>query len=208
MFLLSHGAGDRFAKAAVALVASGAGMLALLHHARPLLSHWLPVILIASGCIAFLLQARQYYARRHRPALDPGMRLAAGALALLTLALLLSWPVVTANAPARIAVAYVMAALLAISLFVAAHYYRIVPFLVWYHRFGPLVGRRAVPKVSELFSARVATAAVVALLGGALLLIGSVALGAAVPARVGALLFACGAAVEAAQMTLLWRTRP
>ena len=136
------------------------------------------------------------------------MRLAAGALALLTLALLLSWPVVTTNAPARIAVAYVMAALLAISLFVAAHYYRIVPFLVWYHRFGPLIGRRAVPKVSELFSARVATGAVVALLGGALLLIGSVALGAAVPARIGALLFACGVTVEAAQMILLWRTRP
>ena len=27
----------------------------------------------------------------------------------------------------------------AIALFIAGHYYKIVPFLIWYHRFGPLV---------------------------------------------------------------------
>lgn len=72
MFLLSHGAGDRFAKAAVGLIAAGAGVMSLLHHAGPLLSRWLPALLLATGFVCFLAQARQFYRHRNRPALDPG----------------------------------------------------------------------------------------------------------------------------------------
>jgi hypothetical protein len=208
MFLLSHDVTDRAAKAAVAFVATGAGMLTLLHHAPPLFSRWLPALLIAAGCAAFLLQARRFYVRRHRPGLDPGMRLAAGGLAVLALALVLAWPVIVTGAPAHVAVAYVMAAILAISLFIAAHYYRIVPFLVWYHRFGPLAGRRPVPRVNELFSAPTAHAAGTALLSGAFALVVSVALAAALPARVAAAVLAIGSAIVATQMFLLWRVRP
>lgn len=208
MFLLSHGVTDRFAKFAVGFIAAGAGILALLHHTPTLISRWLPTLLIALGCISFLVQARSYFAHRHRPALDPGMRLAAGALTLLTLALVLFWPIVLTDAPARISIAYVMTALLAITLFVAAHYYRIVPFLVWYHRFGPLAGTQPVPRVSELYSARAATVAGVLLVCGALGLIATVALGAGAAARVAALLMIGGAAIECTQMALLWRKRP
>jgi hypothetical protein len=208
MFLLSHGAGDRFAKAAVAFVATGAGMLAVLHHAPPLLSRWLPAALIGLGCGAFLLQARAFYVHRHRPLLDPGMRLAAGALLLLALALFLAFPVILGVATPRIAVAYVTAAILGISLFVAAHYYKIVPFLVWYHRFGPLAGKRPVPRVSELYSARVATTAAALLAVGALMLVAAVAIGDEVSARIASFVFAAGAFVQAVQMLLLWRRRP
>src|SRR5690606_906389 len=141
MFLLSHGAGDGFARWAVRLVAAGAGVLAFLHHAPPLVSRWLPALLIAAGCASFLLQARAFYAHRHRPVLDPGMRLAAAALALVGIALVLAWPVMLTTAPARVATAYVLTAILGITLFVAAHYYKIVPFLIWYHRFCPLAGK-------------------------------------------------------------------
>jgi hypothetical protein len=208
MFLLSHGAGDRFAKAAVALVASGAGVLALLHHAPSLISKWLPALLIASGCVSFLMQARAYYTKRHRPALDPGMRLAAGALVLIAAALLLSWPVVVTGATANVAVAYVLTAILGISLFVVAHYYKIVPFLVWYHRYGPLAGMRAVPRVSELYSTRVASIAAMLLGLGALVLIGSVLSGSARGATMGAVVFASGATLFAVQMFGLWRKQP
>jgi hypothetical protein len=208
MFLLSHGAGDRFAKAAVALVAAGAGVLALLHHAPRPISYWLPAILIAAGCAAFLLQARAWYATRHRPALDPGMRLAAAALCLLALAMVLAVPVIIGADRGNGAVAYVAAVILAVSLFVVAHYYRIVPFLVWYHRFGPLAGRRPVPQVHDLYSRRLAAAASAALAAGAAGLVLAIAAGAAGPARAAALLFAGGTAITATQMFLLWRTRP
>jgi hypothetical protein len=208
MFLLSHGAGDRFAKVAVALIAAGAGVLAFLHHAPRLVSYWLPALLIASGCGAFLLQARSFYARRHRPVLDPGMRLAAVGLSILGLGVVLAAPVMLSLATARLMTAYVMAVLLGISLFVAAHYYKIVPFLVWYHRFGPLAGRQPVPRVNELYSSRLATVAAGALATGAAALIGGVALGSVVVARTGALMLAGGVTIETVQMLKLWRTHP
>ncbi len=197
MFLLSHGAGDRVARAAVALVASGAAALVVLHHAPALLGRWLPAALIASGLVCFLAQARRFYTHRHRPALDPGMRLAAAALGVLAVGLVLAAPVLAGAASPRIATAYVLAVLMGISLFAAAHYYKIVPFLVWYHRFGPLAGRRPVPRVSELYSARLASGAGALLLVGAGVLIAAVALGSPAFARGGAAAFAGGAAIEA-----------
>jgi hypothetical protein len=208
MFLLSHGTSDRFSKAAVWLIATGTGVLAFLHHAPRLVSYWTPAVLIAAGCAAFLLQARSFYASRHRPALDPGMRLAAAALSVLALALVLSTPVLLSLASARIATAYVTAVVLGISLFVAAHYYKIVPFLVWYHRFGPLAGTRPVPRVSELYSARPATLAVGALVAGTVTMIASILAGHPVAARLSALLLLTGVLIESAQMLKLWRTRP
>ncbi len=208
MFLLSHGAGDRCARVAVALLGAGAGVLAVGHHGPPIVSRWLPAALLGSGLMAFLLQARSFYRHRHRPTLDPGMRLAAGALGLLALGLALAGPAMLAEGGLRFATAYVLVLVLGISLFVAAHYYKIIPFLVWYHRFGPLAGRRKVPSVSELYSARQATAAGALLVLGTLTLAGAAALGASVAARVGALLLTAGAAIEARQMLALARRTP
>jgi hypothetical protein len=204
MFLLSHGAGDRGARVAVACIGAGTGMLAILHHAPALVSHWIPALLIAAGVAAFLAQARAFYAHRHRPSLDPGMRLAAGGLGVLALALILAWPVLLGGG-ARSATAYVLTILLGISVFVAAHYYKIVPFLTWYHRFAPQAGRGSALRVSDLYSARAARVAGAALLTGVVMLIASVALGWPVSARAGAVVFAAGAALEAVQMVLLAR---
>lgn len=208
MFLLSHGASDRWAKTAVALTAAGAGMLALLHHGPALVSRWLPALLIAGGCASFLLQARAYYATRHRPTLDAGMRLVAASLVLLAAALLLAWPVLFGSTLGSMAVAYVLAIILAITLFIVAHYYRIVPFLVWYHRFGPLAGRQPIPQVHDLYSARLAHAAAGALTAGAAGMVASVGAGAPVPARLAALLFLAGVLLAAAQMFMIWRRKP
>jgi hypothetical protein len=203
MFLLSHGAGERWARAAVALTATGAGSLALLHHAPPLLSRWLPAVCLAGGLVCFLAQARQFYRHRHRPGLDPGMRLAAGALVVLSTALVLAVPVLLTGAPPRIATAYVMSVVLAMTLFVAAHYYKIVPFLVWFHRFGPLAGRQAVPRVSELYSAPLAHVAGALLLLGAVGLIAGAAAGQPVIAVAAASALAGGVLVESGQMLQL-----
>lgn len=208
MFLLSHGAGDRFARAAVALIAAGAGVMSILHHAGPLLSRWLPATLLAAGFVCLLAQARQFYRHRHRPALDPGMRLAAGGLVLLGAALGFAGPVLLGVASPRMTTAYVLALLLGISLFVAAHYYKIVPFLVWYHRFGPLAGKRPVPRVAELYSARgAATAGLLLFTGGAGLVV-AVTAGAGGPARAAAVLFAAGVGTEVIQMIRLAAKRP
>lgn len=208
MFLLSHGVGDRLARAAVALIAAGATWLALLHH---LLSAALwrgAAVLMGAGLACFLAQAVLFYRHRHRPALDPGMRLAAAGLGLLGLGLALAGPVVLLAVPPRIWTAYVMSMLLGISIFVAALYYKIVPFLVWYHRFGPLAGKQSVPKVGELYSWRVANAAGILLFLGAIGTTASVLIGQSTLARSSAVVLMAGAFVEAWQMLQLARRQP
>ena len=208
MFLLSHGAADHFAKAAVALVAAGAGTLAAGHHGPPFLSRYLPALLVASGLLCFLAQARQFYATRHRRSLDPGMRLAGAALVLLAAGLALAAPVIVTGASARVATAYGLLVVLAISAFVAAHYYKIVPFLVWYHRFGPLAGKRPVPRVAELYAARPALLAGVLIVSGVLGLAAAVLFGFAPGARSAAGVLAAGVAIEVVQMFALARRTP
>jgi len=208
MFLLSHGAGDRFARAAVGLLAAGAATLTVGHHGPAIVSRWLPTLLFGGGLVALLLQARAFYRHRHRPALDPGMRSAAFALGVLAAALVLAAVALLIDPSPRASLAYVLALVLGISLFVAALYYKIVPFLVWYHRFGPLAGKGKISRVSDLYSARLAGAAgALLLLGVALLLVGVVAAQAGI-ARTGALLWTSGVMVEAAQMLALARRTP
>lgn len=208
MFLLSHGAKEWFAKAAVGLLAAGAAMLTVGHHGPPIVSHWLPALLLGLGLGAFLLQAREFYQHRHRPVLDPGMRLAAGALAILAAGLLLAGVAVFTPGSSRSSTAYVVVIVLGISLFIAAHYYKIVPFLVWYHRFGPLAGRQSVPRVNQLYSARAATVAGTLLVLGTATLSAAVIVGNAAAARGGAMLLAAGVGVEAVQMSALARRAP
>lgn len=208
MFLLSHGVGDRLARLAIVLVASGAGMLALLHHGPPLVSVWLPAALLAGGLIAFLVQARAFYTHRHRPKVDAGMKLAGSGLLLLLGGLFLA-PFVLFGPPSpRAATAYGAALILGMSLFVAGHYYKIVPFLVWYHRFGPLAGKQSVPGVSDLYSRTWAHIAGFLLLAGALGIVLAVMAGSIPTTVFASLVFLAGAGAEGVQMGLLSRRMP
>jgi hypothetical protein len=171
---------------------------------------WVAAGLLAAGLAAFVLQAVLFFRHRKKPVLDPGLRLAAAALAFLGAALVLA-PFFLARglAAPRLATAYVMALVLGgLSLFVAGHYYKILPFLMWYHRFGPLVGKQAVPRVADLYSARVGTVAAVLLVAGNLGLLVATLAGAVLLARPAAILFAAGAVVLAGQMLAIARRRP
>ncbi|HEX7049523.1 MAG TPA: hypothetical protein VF188_04870 [Longimicrobiales bacterium] len=209
MFLLSHGASGRPAVAAVALLAGGVGLLAAWH----LTARWgilVPALLIGAGAAAFLLQAALFFRHRIKPKLDPGLRLAGVALAFLALALAMApFALARGLAAPRLGVAYVTALVLGgLTLFVAGIYYKVVPFLVWYHRFGPLAGKRPVPRVAELFGARPAHAAGALLAAGALGLIIATLAGAPGAARLAAVAFAGGAATEVLQMFHIARRRP
>lgn len=210
MFLLSHGVGDGGNKLAVALVAAGVAWLVLFHHAPTFVFVPPATLLVAAGVAAFLLQAGRLYRHSVKPKLDPGMRLVAAALALLGLAVLLAplalW---RGYADPRTAVAYVAALIPgALSLFVAAHYYKIVPFLVWYHRFGPLAGKRPLPRVADLYDERGASAAAALLVLGALGLVGATLAGSPAAARLATVVFAGGVAILTTQMIRVAQRRP
>lgn len=206
MFLLSPEADH--APVPVALLAGGTFVLFALHHAPWSWARWLPALTIASGMLYFFGLAWRFYRSRKRRTLDPGLRLAAAALGLLFAATLMGVALAfTGFTRAPVVVAYVATLLVGVTLFVAAIYYKIVPFLVWYHRFAPRAGRGPVPTVADLYSARIADVACL------LLVVGGVALGAsiggewALGVRMSALVLAGGVAVQAAQMALLSRAR-
>lgn len=210
MFLLSHGAGDAAGKAAAALVAAGTAGLLLSEHLLPV--GVLPVALglQAAGAAAFLFQTIRHFRHRRRPRLDPGMWLVAAALVLLGLAVAVGAIALVAGTPdGRLLVAY--GALLVpggLGLFVAGHYYKIVPFLTWFHRFGPVASEREVPQVTELFDHRVAHAAGLLLVAGVAGLATGALLGRVDVGRIGGVAFGAGALVEGAQMLSIARRRP
>lgn len=209
MFLLSHGAGERWGKAAGVLVSGGVAWLAVFHHAGPAVAHWIPGLLIGAGFSSFLVQARSFYAHRVKRKLDAGLRTAAGGLLILALGLALGGVVLAMGfTPARLATAYGTALVLGLTVFVAAHYYKIVPFLVWFHRYGPRVAEGPVPRVSELYSGTAATAAGALLGVGVLVLILGIVAGSGGVARAGAVLAAAGAIIETVQMGRLAWKRP
>jgi len=131
------------------------------------------------------------------------MRSAAFALGVLVLALSLAGVALFLDPSPRASTAYVLALVLGLSLFVAALYYKIVPFLVWYHRFGRLAGKRKVSRVSDLYSARLAGNAGSLLLLGVLLLLAGVIAAQPALARGGATILTAGVALEALQMLAL-----
>ncbi len=207
MFLLSHGAPERWGRVAGVMVAAGVAVLVVFHHAPAPLSRWLPAGLLLGGMAAFLAQARAFFAHRVKPRLDPGLRLAGASLAFMGVAAGLGLAsVITGFALPRLSTGYVASVVLALTLFVAAHYYKIVPFLVWFHRFGPLVAERPVPRVAELYSARGAMAASWLLSVGAAGVVAGTLLGSGALARAAAAVAAAGGVVEAVQMwKLAWR---
>ena len=210
MFLLSHGVPELPGRLAAGLVATGAAVLALLHHAIPM--SWLPAagLLLAAGALAFLVQCGLHYRASRKPEIDPGMKLVAVALVLLAAAVALGPPaMIRGTAAPRLAAAYTSILVVGgLGLFVAGHYYRILPFLVWFHHFGPVAAERDVPRVTELYDHRLAAAATLFLGLGAAGVAAAVGTGWPAAARAAALVFAGGTGVLALQMWRVARRRP
>jgi hypothetical protein len=209
MFLLSHRAPEAPGKVAVGLLTAGTAVLLAFHHFLTPLVRWSVAALLAGGLLAFLVQAVLFFRHRKKPGLDPGLRLAALALAFLAAALGMAPGYVTRglSAPGP-ATAYVVALLGGISLFVAGHHYKIVPFLVWFHRYGPWIGKRPVPTVAELYARPGATLAALLLAAGLGGLLAAILAGRPEWARPAAASFAAGAVVVAIQMAHVLTRRP
>jgi hypothetical protein len=205
MFVLSHGASELPARVSVALLFTGAALLAV-----PVAGlHAAAAALVAAGVVAFAVQAALFFRRRMRRTLDPGMRLAAaGIVGLIGAVALAPFMISRGFGDVHLLAAYFVVLLGAIAVFIAGHYFKIVPFLVWYHRFGPLVGARPVPKVSELFSARAAHVAAALLVVGWLGLSLGTYQGSVVVVRTAAASFLAGGLLEAVILSQVAGRRP
>ncbi|HSQ66150.1 MAG TPA: hypothetical protein VLM85_23170, partial [Polyangiaceae bacterium] len=207
MFLISHGATERPGWVAVTCLAAGCALLALPLGPKVRVAGG---VVIAAGVVAFLVQVAMFHRHRRKRTLDPGLRLASAGLLGLAVALVLApFALSRGLEDPRLLTEYVFLLVVGgISLFIAGHYYKIVPFLVWYHRFGSLVGKRPVPKVADLYSARLAQLNVLAFVAGVLAIAAGISLVSAQLVRVGALAFAGGVGLEIREMIRIARRRP
>lgn len=192
MFLLSHGASERAAWVAISLLFGSAALLSFPGGGDTQLAA--AGSLGGSGIVAFMVQAATFFKHRQRKAIDPGMRLAAAGVIGLGLAVMIAPFVISRGINnLHLLTTYFVVLLGAITLFVAGHYYKILPFLVWNHRYGPLLGKQKVPQVSQLYSAKLAFFDGVLLVFGLSGLAVATFIGSVALARVAALVFAVGA---------------
>src|SRR5690625_537678 len=210
MFLLSHGAPEWPGRVAALFTGVGSLGLVFLYHGIPMSWAWILALLIGVGGVAFIYQAYLYFRYRVKKALDPGLTLAGRAVVFLALGTGLA-PIALGlglTAP-RIVVGYLTTLIIGgFSLFVVAHYYKIVPFLVWYHHFGHLAGRWPVPMVAEWDDAGLARTAVGFLSLGALGLSTGILAGSPPLTRAAAVLLSAGAGLVVYQLFLVSKRRP
>lgn len=208
MFMLSHGANERWLKLGIALTASGCMLLTLLHSFMTRALFTVATSLLAAGAVLLFVQVGSYISHRHRPQLDAGMRLAVSGMALLLIAVLLGLYLLIAQPSFRLVVAYGIALVGSFVLFVAGHYYKILPFLVWNHRYAPHVGRKELPKIGELLDGRVTNFVRYALVLGVTGLIAATLTQHPTLAVPAAISFAAGALTEVIQLGKLLTKRP
>jgi hypothetical protein len=150
--------------------------------------------LIAVAGVLYLYLARAYFRRRVRRQLDPGLAHVAVAHGFLAAGLaagtgLLMHGGFTPRWWAGYAVLILLGWLV---LLIVGVLYKILPFLVWLHLFGPRMGEPDLPTVGDLTRPGWGWMSLVALTGGLALLAPAIALGWATGARLGALSVAIG----------------
>ncbi len=164
----------------------------------------------AVGVVAFLVQAALFYRHRKKKGdLDPGMRLALAGLFGVGAALLLApLAVLRGLEDVTMLTTYVFVLVVGgISLFVAGHYFKIVPFLVWYHRFGSKIGKGKLPRVVDLYSSKLATAALAGLALGVATTAAGILAKSVHLTRAGALVLLAGVLIEAREMIRVARVK-
>jgi hypothetical protein len=202
MFLLAHGYPEWPLRwigplAGLGLTAFAAGQLGRI---APLT--WAGAWLMAAAALLHLYLVLGYFRTRTRRRLDPG--LAHMAAAFTGLGVTAAGGITLLAAPGgfnpRGWAAYGLAGLLGwLVLLIIGVYYRILPFLTWLHLFGGRMGEPDLPTVADLTRPAWGWASLACLVSGLLVMVPAVALGAATPARAGAILVALGVALVLAQ---------
>ena len=208
MFLLSHGTHELPLRIAVIAMSAGALLLSVLHGFMTPAVFVTGVVLMGIGTTALVAQVAGYLKQRHRPQLDAGLRLVLAGGLLVMVAIVLGITLIATDLPMHVTAAYGVAAVGGLALFVAGHYYKILPFLLWNHRFAPLVGKRPLPKIAELFDTRVASVAGAASTAGVFVLVAGILAQSYIIILLATLLFALGVFIQTTQLLRLLQTKP
>lgn len=188
MFNVAHRVKPRFAYPALFTTSGALVLFAVVMMADPSRDvRLLLAALLAIGPVLWAIDQFRILAGRAKRRMDIQGRATVVSLAFLGLTLVLSvgaaWgmPFGTEDEPARWPIAYAVAGIVGWGgTSIIANSYKIVPFLIWYHRYQPRMGQEPVPMIHDISNGRVAmgvlvlhSVATVVVVGG--LLGGSVA---------------------------------
>lgn len=158
MFLIAYE--KRTWPGVLALICVNVSLVSLaLHHVLAPGSHGLHVAVVvgAAGIAAFVFQVQRIYRARIRRRTDLPWRHTAASFCYLVVAGVLA--IALALSPlddalqARLSLAYGFVALPGfVGSVIVGQLHKILPFLIWFHRFAPYVGLRSVPAASELLA--------------------------------------------------------
>ena len=159
MFTLSHGYSLRNGKIAFVLINAGLlGLTAVMHYAKISSVYYIFIIITASGVMFFLRQIRIIISKRIRKRLDVGMLHSAAAYIIMLFITILGVILAFINfkdlpLEMNLTFIYGYGALFGFfSMLTVGQMYKILPFLVWYHKYSSKVGLEKVPMLREMFS--------------------------------------------------------
>lgn len=160
MFTLSHGYQLTLAKWAFALINLGLlGINWIMHYADTGIYNLIFGIVITIGLILYLIQIYFIFKKRVRKKLDIGLKFSAVSFFMLGLSTLLgfSFLFIEYENITNLTLVYGFMIIVAyISTLIVGQMYKIVPFLVWYHKYSSKVGIEKVPMLKEMFSEKLA----------------------------------------------------
>jgi hypothetical protein len=166
--------------------------------------------LMATAVGLYLYLGWEYFRRRLRRTLDPGLAHVAAAFGFLGAVLVVGLRLLfgTGGFAPRTWAAYATLALLGwLVLLVVGVLYKILPFLTWLHLFGPRMGEPTAPTVADLTRSSWGWASLACLVGGLGLVVPAIGFGSALVARIGAAGFGLGVALLLLQAGRVLRLR-
>lgn len=155
MFTLSHDYKLNFAKWAVILINIGLlGVNWIMHYPDTKFYNTLFAPLIFIGMLFYLVQIYTIFRKRIRKKLDIGLKFTAVAFIILSITAILNFSFLFFNYENVINLTLVYGILFLIgfaSMLIVGQMYKIVPFLLWYHKYSSKVGIEKVPMLRDMF---------------------------------------------------------
>lgn len=160
MFTLSHGYPLTFAKWAFWLINIGLlGINTIFHYADTTFLYYVFTPMIALGILLFLAQVTIILKKRVRKKLDTGLMFSSYAYLMLGLTTVLGIFIAFIDYQNILNLTLIYGYMIIfgyLSMLIVGQMYKIVPFLVWYHKYSSKVGIEKVPMLKEMYNEKFA----------------------------------------------------
>jgi cbb3-type cytochrome oxidase subunit 1 len=160
MFTLSHGYKLTFAKWAFWLINIGLlGINTVFHYKDTGFLYYIFIPMISLGVLFFLIQVLMIFKKRMRKKLDIGLKFTSYAYLMLALTTILGSFIAFVDYENITNLTLIYGYMIIfgyLSMLIVGQMYKVVPFLVWYHKYSSKVGLEKVPLLKEMFSEKIA----------------------------------------------------